>query len=273
MEQNKRISQIIIITCALILSLFLFSKIKNTSPEQTIPQNQLPLPNEANKQNELLNNQSKNTENKSSEKPLPESLPSKVDIPVPFTPQAPFAVWDDDHNEACEEAALIMVKHFQDNTPLDKETAEVEILDSIAWQKTNWNGHFNLSAEKIVQLAETYFKIKNIYLEKNPSIEDIKRHLAKGEIIIAPTYGRELKNPYFRGQGPIYHALIIRGYNKDKFITNDPGTKRGEKFTYSQDNLYNAIHSWPGEFQKHYSEQEAVQLIKQGEKTIIVVGK
>ena len=39
-------------------------------------------------------------------------LPSKVSIEVPFTSQAPFANWDEYHEEACEEASIIMVKYF-----------------------------------------------------------------------------------------------------------------------------------------------------------------
>jgi len=31
---------------------------------------------------------------------------------------------------------------------------------------------------------------------------------------------------------------------EDKFITNDPGTKRGENFAYKYQDLMNAIHDW-----------------------------
>ena len=56
--------------------------------------------------------------------------------------------------------------------------------------------------------------------------------------------GKALPNPYFRNGGPVYHALIIRGYTADAFITNDPGTRSGENFLYAYDTLLHAIHDW-----------------------------
>ena len=60
-----------------------------------------------------------------------------------------------------------------------------------------------------------------------------------------PSAGRELGNPNFKSPGPIYHNLVIRGYTKDgKFITNDPGTRKGEQYIYDQDVVMAAIHDW-----------------------------
>ena len=39
-------------------------------------------------------------------------IKSAVNLEVPFTSQAPYAIWDELHNEACEEAALITVNHY-----------------------------------------------------------------------------------------------------------------------------------------------------------------
>ena len=38
--------------------------------------------------------------------------------------------------------------------------------------------------------------------------------------------------------------VVVRGWTIDKIITNDPGTRRGEEFTYDPDVLFNAIHDW-----------------------------
>jgi hypothetical protein len=56
--------------------------------------------------------------------------------------------------------------------------------------------------------------------------------------------GKVLPNPHFRNGGPVYHALIIRGYTEDSFITNDPGTQFGKNFVYKYHELMNAIHDW-----------------------------
>ena len=40
------------------------------------------------------------------------SLPSSKLLPVPFTPQAPTANWDELHGEGCEEASVIMANAY-----------------------------------------------------------------------------------------------------------------------------------------------------------------
>jgi len=55
-----------------------------------------------------------------------------------------------------------------------------------------------------------------------------------------------LGNPYFSGEGPWYHMLVITWYDHRGFITNDPGTKRGEGYHYDEATLINAIHDWTG---------------------------
>ena len=40
--------------------------------------------------------------------------------------------------------------------------------------------------------------------------------------------------------------LVLIGYDENNFITNDPGTRRGEKYKYPQERVVNAIHDWTG---------------------------
>ena len=40
--------------------------------------------------------------------------------------------------------------------------------------------------------------------------------------------------------------LLVRGYTDGEFITNDPGTKHGEDFRYSESRLLGAAHDWNG---------------------------
>ena len=62
--------------------------------------------------------------------------------------------------------------------------------------------------------------------------------------VIISEYGRALGNPYYKSPGPIHHMLVIKGYGKDSFITNDSGTKRGLNYPYSFNVLYNAAGDW-----------------------------
>ena len=41
--------------------------------------------------------------------------------------------------------------------------------------------------------------------------------------------------------------LVIKGFTSDgKFITNDPGTRNGADYLYTESTLMSAIHDWTG---------------------------
>ncbi len=163
---------------------------------------------------------------------------------VPFTPQAPFAKWDFDHNEACEEAAILMVHYFYQGKSLTPEIADKEILGMVDYQKKNWKGHFDLEAREIVRLAKEYYGYQNPRVIYDATVDDIKKEIVKGNPVIIPTAGRLLSNPYYRQPGPLYHALVAIGYTESEIITNDPGTKRGKDYSYKYNVLLNAMHEW-----------------------------
>lgn len=171
-------------------------------------------------------------------------IPRKKIIKVPFTTQAPLVNWDETHEEACEEASLIMVKHFLRNTNIESpESADKEILDLIHFEEQN-NYQPDVTTTELNEIARKYYGINSGRVQQNISIDDIKREVAAGKPVIVPAAGKILPNPNFRNGGPVYHMLVIRGYDADGFTTNDPGTRKGEYFRYSFEELYNAIHDW-----------------------------
>ena len=204
-------------------------------------------------------------------------LPKKIENKVPFLVQSPFAKWDELHEEACEEASLIMLKYYNDSlingvdSPANegkfalnkkiigkdsfvilKERAEDEIQKLVKYQIKKYGDFHDTDAKTTKEIGEEYFKLDNLKVIKDFQAVDLKKELAQGNIILIPTAGREIKNPYFSGAGPLYHNLVITGYNdaKNTFITNDPGTRRGENYEYKQQLLYNAIHDFPGDKNK-----------------------
>lgn len=207
---------------------------------------------------------------------IPREIKEKVDLPVPFTSQAPFAEWDDLHNEACEEAALIMAKAWLDDQELSKEQAEEQILSSVSWQEENWGGHYDLNVSDTIRLGNRYFGMERIYFTEVNGIDDVKYELSKGNVVIIPTAGRLLKNPYYKQPGPAYHMLVVKGYDKKEIITNDPGTRLGADFKYSYDTFFQAIHDWPfslGESNSLSKDEKAEEVRLKGEKMMIVVEK
>ncbi len=195
-------------------------------------------------------------------------IPDFLDYPVPFAPQAPYGVWDNLHQEACEEAAMIIAAKYFQGQPLDAHLMEQGILDLVKWEQNN-DYKVDLTAQEATEILNKYFSIQ-AELISEVTIDQIKKELAEGNLIIVPAAGRQLGNPYFRQPGPIYHMLVIRGYNQSEFITNDPGTKRGEGFRYKYQQLIAAIHNWNHQLAKDGMTDQEIQT---GQKVMIVISK
>jgi uncharacterized protein YvpB len=174
----------------------------------------------------------------------PKPLPSKVTLDVPFIVQAPFAVWDELHEEACEEASLIMLHYFREGkTTFSREETEKDITDLVKFE-TDHGYQVDVTTKELSIIARDYYSMTTGRVEENITIDDIKQELAAGRPVIIPAAGKILPNPYFTAGGPDYHMLVITGYDAEGFITNDPGTRRGQNFRYKFDELFNAIHDW-----------------------------
>lgn len=74
--------------------------------------------------------------------------------------------------------------------------------------------------------------------------DSLKKALNDGNVIIYFAAGRKLGNPNFRTPGPLYHVVVIKGYNGSTFITNDPGTRNGLGYKYSYATLEAAGAYW-----------------------------
>ena len=191
---------------------------------------------------ETVSNINAATENNSI--PLPGSFEIKN---VPFTSQAPLFNWDALHDEACEEASLIITKYYLSSKNLTADLAETEIQKMVAWEINYFGSHKNLTVQETLILAQNYYGLDNLTTKKITSLDDIKKEISQNHLVIAPTAGRLLGNPNFRSPGPVYHMLVISGYDSKGFMTQDVGTKNGRNYYYNQTILFNAIHDWNGQ--------------------------
>ncbi len=173
------------------------------------------------------------------------ALPSAKNLSVPFTTQAPTANWDQDHEEFCEEASMLMAgRFFQNKKITNAADAESGLQQLKQWELDHLGWYYDTTASENAQVLKGLYGLQ-VTQKANPSINDIKLAIANNELVIVPAAGRELGNPNFKSPGPIYHNLVIRGYTKDgKFITNDPGTRKGQGYVYTQSVVMNAIHDW-----------------------------
>ncbi|MBI2450807.1 MAG: DUF192 domain-containing protein [Parcubacteria group bacterium] len=187
---------------------------------------------------------------------------------VPFTPQAPLGNWKDDKQQnGCEEAAAVMSMRWVKNQKLTLAEAEKEIIFISNFELAKYGNYRDTSAKDTMErIYRDYFGYNNIEVRNNIGVEDIKNELKIGNLVVVPVNGRKLRNPYYNPPGPIEHHLVVIGYDpaKKEFITNDPGTRYGKSFRYSETILENALQDYPTGYHE--------PIIKI-EKTMIVVKK
>lgn len=167
-------------------------------------------------------------------------------LEVPFTSQAPTGNWDELHNDACEEASAIMVAEYFSGNRSQELTAsfvESEIEKLTEWQQQNYGYYLSITTEETAKMIESVYGLRtSIAFEFTEN--KIKEALNKNQLVILPANGRLLGNPNFKQPGPIYHMVVIIGYDEQGFITNDPGTRRGKHYRYDFDTLYEAAAEW-----------------------------
>ncbi len=168
---------------------------------------------------------------------------------VPFSPQAPFGNWADPRQEdGCEEVSALMAIRWANEEDLTRDEALDELIAISAYEEENWGNYHDTSAyDTMERIIKGYFEFKNVEYRQDISKQDMIDILNAGEILIVPIDGTAVGNPYYTQPGPPRHKLVVYGYDqaRDIFITNDPGTKRGEGYEYPADRLYDAIRDYP----------------------------
>lgn len=196
----------------------------------------------------------------------PVNAPAKsavLNLPIPFTSQAPTGNWDEVHNEDCEEASAVMANaYLTGNTGavLPAAQVETEMSNLNNWEDGRFGYHFNTTAAETAQMIEGFYGLKATARE-GYTFADIKDQINLHHVVILPVNGRVIGNPNYTPPGPIYHMLVVRGYTLTGLITDDSGTRRGQNYPYTFDILRNAGADW----------SHATNTIDQNKKVMIIV--
>ena len=216
------------------------------------------IPAELEKQGQLENGESKAIETetapeiaepKQTQEIPKENVYKKIKQSVPFVVQAPFGKWkDQDFQNGCEEAAMIMAMGWTDKiAEISTEESETQIKDIIKFEEKSLGYSADTDIFDMQKIFQKYFEYNGAEARENIKIDDIKNELQKGNIVLVPAFGRALKNPNYTSPGPITHMLVIIGYDpeRQKFITNDSGTRKGRDYEYAENILFGAIWQYP----------------------------
>lgn len=176
--------------------------------------------------------------------PKETSLPSSINLKVPFYSQAPFENWDYPWQEACEEASVLLVANIYFNHDWMREQFNEEILKMVEWEKGQFGTYLDTTAAQTAQILKDYLGLESI-THTDPTLEDVQKILSKGHLVLMFFAGKELHNPNYRNGGPPYHVFVVKGYKPGgRIITNDVGTRKGADYVYSWDTLQRAMHDF-----------------------------
>ncbi len=185
---------------------------------------------------------------------------------VSFISQAPTGNWKDlVFQNACEEAALLMAEKWATGKKFGT-LVEVEVeIRTLTKEEEKYfpKNSYDLSGADTLLLTQKYFPRMQVALVKNVTTDDIKNALFKGNTVIIPANGQKLRNPNFTAPGPLYHTLLIRGYDPttDEFITNDPGTRKGNGYRYAADIIFDAMQDYETGYHGKLFPDEKVMLV------------
>lgn len=190
---------------------------------------------------------------------------SSILLNVPFTSQAPFGNWDDMRQETgCEEASVLMAVRWVKGLELTLEEAEKEIIASSDYQLAKY-GYFEDTSvqDTATRILSGYFGYENYEVRTEITSKDIITEIEKGNIVIVALAGQKLGNPFYTPPGPISHMMVVIGYDTDtkEFITNDPGTRHGEKFRYSENIFEAALRDYPSGDHEPITENRTAMIV------------
>lgn len=176
------------------------------------------------------------------------NIKEKIELKVPFVVQAPFGDWgNQDFQNGCEEAAMVMAMGWINGIQeISTEKSKNQIEDIVEFENKTLGYSADTDLNDMKKIFQEYFK-QSVEARENIIVGDIKSELQKGNLVLAPAFGRALGNPNFTSPGPITHMLVIIGYDPAtrKFITNDSGTRKGKGYQYDEDILFDAVWQYP----------------------------
>lgn len=182
-------------------------------------------------------------------------------LPVPFTSQAPLNDWSWPWADFCEEASVVMSYNYMTGQNWRGLDFAVEMIKLAIFELKTFGYEKDTNLIDTLRMLKEYYHYSKARIVENPTLSFIKDQISKGNLVIVPAAGALLENPHFRAK-PRYHMVVIKGFDHADFIVNEPGTKFGNGFHYSQTNLMSAMHDFVPESQDITTSRKAVIVVE-----------
>lgn len=169
--------------------------------------------------------------------------PTELNLDIPFYPQAPFADWSMPYQEACEEASVLLIANAYFDHNWSRDAFRDEILKLVAWEVEQFGAYEHTDAAQTAEMLRAYLGLESRTIE-SPTFADVQDTLRRGHLLVGLFAGRELGNPFYSGDGPLYHAMVVKGFTETSVVTHDVGTKRGADYVYPWTTFQSALHEW-----------------------------
>ncbi len=270
-KRSKKILIILSIFSLFLAGYFLFPR-KKADTEKQIPIQNNNTPSQTNLEvSQVPNSEEKTEENTSklnneegleTEKKSTQNIPEKHLLDIPFYSQAPLLKWDAFHEDMCEEASVLNAALFLDGKKITSDQFEAELQKMQKIEKNELGKWKSTTVVETKKIVDDFFDeaIKSRVID-NPSVSEIEAEIADGHPVVVPLAGRDIGNPNFTPPGPVYHMLVIKGYDAVNFITNDVGTRKGNSYVYKKEVIMKNMHDWNKE-DIHLGERRVLALYK-----------
>lgn len=173
---------------------------------------------------------------------------AKTVIGVPYTLQAPDSNWTQPWKDACEEAVTVMADYYYTGkkyTRIPVAQARAAIMKAVNLENKFFGFNKDTNASQMIDLINNFYPWE-AFIVNDPTLDQIRAEIDNLRPVILPVYGKALKNPYFKNGSPVYHTVLVKGYDdeRNEFITNEPGVGRGLDYRYKYATLMVAIHDF-----------------------------
>ena len=101
------------------------------------------------------------------------TLPSEINLNVPFTIQAPHQIWTEPYKEFCEEASVLMAASYINGQDIpNPDFADARMKEIQEFEINRFGFYEDTTAEETAIILKEYYGLDSVNVVYNPSAND-----------------------------------------------------------------------------------------------------